>query len=936
MCKIFSNKNLIIKIATILVIVILFNFINPSISFGGVSGGIGGVLFEPIKDLVLAMGDGIINIMQTIIYGTNTSLLKLEHSTSNVSTILGAIGGAIAGGIAIIVGVAGAPFTGGLSLASVAAGISIIGTTVVAAGATYFVVSYIAEQALPQDFYLPMYAISPYEIFSNKVAMLDVNFFQPNEYDNVTTMVGEEGKEQVSAAAQLQETIAKWYVSLRNFAIVVMMIILVYVGIRIVISSAAEDRAKYKQRLMDWIIAMCLLTFMHYLMTFAVTITESLIDSIDTANDPYYITIGASNGKLGEYRYNVVVPPEEGEDEPQREQSKVFDTDEGSLAAAFRQQGIISTDANDDSVELFVWPTNLMGKARIELQLEPKDQMTDDEILARKFGFTIIFIALVIYTIMFLFRYLKRLIMLAFLTIIAPFVAMTYPLDKISDGSAQAFNMWVKEYVFNLLIQPVHLILYTILIGSAIDFAADNLLYALAALGFMLPAEKIMRKFFGFEKASTLDNGSALGGALAMQGINQLRRIGFGGSKKGAKGGSGSGGDGAASAKLSNKFSRPSDKGKSPAELLASGEGTDESPTGNSGPGGNGGQSPTLLAGQEGGNPYDKTSAEGLRIREDVKAGKELLAEAETNEDKDTIRQMINDTRRSDTRGFGQYLYDGFQGSRANQLIHGATDSLKNSGVVRFTRSAANGVREKAKKISNRMPRVPQPLKTSVRGAAAVLGSGAKYVAPRAAKLAAKGTLAGAAGMAGIAAGLVSDDYSNAFKWGAAGAGAGWIAGSGLSQVPGKLGETRDSVVDAAQKGDTTYTLAAKGDKAEKERQKKISDAMAMKDKGRRDLYSRKLNVRGKELTNVLKDSQQFRNSGVTNDDLIIKAMKLDGFGDGRASREKIILAGLAEQVGGNRKELEIVKKGLEEKGIKPDQIKKYTDAIKDMYDWNA
>ena len=177
MCKIFSNKNLIIKIATILVIVILFNFINPSISFGEVSGGIGGVLFEPIKDLVLAMGDGIINIMQTIIYGTNTSLLKLEHSTSNVPTILGAIGGAIAGGIAIIVGVAGAPFTGGLSLASVAAGISIIGTTVVAAGATYFVVSYIAEQALPQDFYLPMYAISPYEIFSNKVAMLDVNFF---------------------------------------------------------------------------------------------------------------------------------------------------------------------------------------------------------------------------------------------------------------------------------------------------------------------------------------------------------------------------------------------------------------------------------------------------------------------------------------------------------------------------------------------------------------------------------------------------------------------------------------------------------------------------------------------------------------------------------------------------------------------------------------
>lgn len=102
MGKIFSNKNLIIKIATILVIVILFNFINPGISFGAVSGGIGGVLFEPIKDLVLAIGDGIVNIMQNVIFGTDVSLLKLEHSTSNVPVILGAIGGAIAGTILLL------------------------------------------------------------------------------------------------------------------------------------------------------------------------------------------------------------------------------------------------------------------------------------------------------------------------------------------------------------------------------------------------------------------------------------------------------------------------------------------------------------------------------------------------------------------------------------------------------------------------------------------------------------------------------------------------------------------------------------------------------------------------------------------------------------------------------------------------------------------
>lgn len=931
MGKIFSNKNLIIKIATILVIVILFNFINPGISFGAVSGGIGGVLFEPIKDLVLAIGDGIVNIMQNVIFGTDVSLLKLEHSTSNVPVILGAIGGAIAGTISIIVGVAGAPFTGGLSLGAVAAGLSIFGTTVVAAGATAFVVSYVAEQALPQDFYLPMYAISPYEIFANKVAMLDVNFFQPNKYDEVDTMVGEEGKEQKSSAAELQGTIAKWYVSIRNFAVVVMMIILVYVGIRIVMSSAAEDRAKYKQRLMDWIIAMCLLFFMHYLMTLAVTITESLLDSIDTANEPYYVRVGSSDGKLGDYRYNVVIPPKDGEEnsEPQKEQSKVFDTDEGSLAQAFREQGVIVPNDDTGSGEYFVWPTNLMGKARVELQLEPTDRMSDDDILARKFGFTIIFIALVIYTIMFLFRYLKRLIMLAFLTIIAPFVAMTYPLDKISDGSAQAFNMWVKEYVFNLLIQPVHLILYTILIGSAIDFAADNLLYALAALGFMLPAEKIMRKFFGFEKASTLDNGSALGGALAMQGINQLRRIGFGGSKKGAKGGTG--GNATPTSRI-NKFNRAPDKGKSPSELLASGEGQglDAKSVGIAA----GGQSGSAngiqasLNGSEGESMY-RTSAEGMRIKEDMAAARQLMGEAKTDDERNIARQMMDDVRESDSRGVGQYLHDKMQGSAFGRAITSAAGA-----PVRFTSNVVNGARKMAGKAVRRA--VPKPIRNSVRGASAVLGAGAKYVVPRAAKLAVRGTVAGAAAMGGIAAGLVSEDYANVAKWGAAGAGAGWIAGGGLGQIPGKLEETRDSIVDTAQKGDTIYTLAAKGDKAEKERQKKISDAMAMKDKGRRDLYSRKLNVRGAKLNEVLKDSQKFRESGVTNDDLIIKAMKLDGFGDGRASKEKIILAGLAEQVNGERKALEYIKKGLKEKGLSDNDIKKYADGISDMYDWNA
>ena len=104
-----------------------------------------------------------------------------------------------------------------------------------------------------------------------------------------------------------------------------------------------------------------------------------------------------------------------------------------------------------------------MGRLRISMQMDAN--LTEDNQTLRQLGYVVLFLVLVFYTIAFLVVYIKRLIMLAFLTMIAPLVAMTYPLDKMSDGNAQAFNMWIKEYVFNLLIQPLHLILYTMLVG---------------------------------------------------------------------------------------------------------------------------------------------------------------------------------------------------------------------------------------------------------------------------------------------------------------------------------------------------------------------------------------------------------------------------------------------------------------------------------------
>ena len=79
------------------------------------------------------------------------------------------------------------------------------------------------------------------------------------------------------------------------------------------------------------------------------------------------------------------------------------------------------------------------------------------------------------------------------------------------------------------------------LVGSALEFAKDNMIYAIVAIGFVFQAEKILRKFFGFDSASTISNGSAIGGALAMAGIGALKKLSHGGSKSREKGGKGSG-----------------------------------------------------------------------------------------------------------------------------------------------------------------------------------------------------------------------------------------------------------------------------------------------------------------------------------------------------------------------------------------------------------
>lgn len=335
-------------------------------------------------------------------------------------------------------------------------------------------------------------------------------------------------KEYTSTAYQLRTVVANWYIILRNMSLVALLSILVYVGIRIMISSTAADKSKYKQMLIDWVVAICLLFVLHYIMAFANLAVKKIIDVVDSTaivNNTSSLPDDVKGKEIS--KEGVVVS--KGTQLFEITQKKQVDKAWKVLVEQRAKVNNINAsetefyDLFQDNKTKLYWPTsNFTEQARMMLQYVDEDSDASNYAYA-SIGYKLIYCILVIYTFIFAFTYIKRTVYMAFLTLIAPLVALTYPIDKMNDGQAQAFNRWMKEYIFNLLIQPLHLILYMVLIGSAYEFAAKNIIYVVVALGFLTPAEKLLRSFFGFEKAHTpgLLAGPA-GAAIMMNGVNRL------------------------------------------------------------------------------------------------------------------------------------------------------------------------------------------------------------------------------------------------------------------------------------------------------------------------------------------------------------------------------------------------------------------------------
>lgn len=657
------------------------------------------------------------------------------------------------------------------------------------------------------QFNIPNFLYSPEAIFANNIAALDINFLNPNNFSEIADTDRAREASESAAGGELRQIIADWYVSFRNIAIVGLLSVLVYLGIRILISSTSVDKAKYKESLQSWVVALCLVFLIHFIMSGLLMLTDKFNDLFgDNIND---ITVSVDSDSHGEVRFR----------------------------------------------------TNIIGLLRFNAQ----------SISMYNVGaYSILYLMLVIYTVIFTFIYFKRFLYMAFLTMIAPLVALTYPIDKAGDGHAQAFNMWFKEYTMNLILQPVHLILYVALVSSAMELVKQNMIYAVVAIGFLIPAEKFIKKMFGFDKAETPGGfGSFAAGAATMTGLKQVASM------------LGSGKD-----KNSNqKTSTATDRNTNNSRVRTQDRGF-------------------LSSFRNGEN--DRNLPEGNNSNIDINEGQQLEPRGSLQQEQQTQQIGENPSRGRLTfnEGFAvdnehngialpSTYYQDQQQQTAREQREGEQQAAREQ-AAREQAAREQAAREQAQRsqqLGGTIPGVRPERKEGWVKNRAIRGiKKVGKVAYKGAKLGARGLGIAGGAMIGLAAGAATGDFSNALTYMGAGAVAGNKLGKGLGNLPEStmnLGiRAKDSLLDRAEEYqyNRDKDLYGVGYAAEQSaiRQNQREEARFLNNKEEQEKYEemagriRTATQKNVNTEDLMRAAYDYKKAGITDEKQIEKGLTME------------------------------------------------------------
>lgn len=697
--------------------------------------------------------------------------------------------------------------------------------------------------------------LTPESIIKGKFILFDPDIFQ--DVENIDSTDEEKyfddgaGKSIVNGKTKLRETVAGWYYALRNLAIVALLSILVYVGIRMIISTVSQDKAKYKLMFKDWLVALCLLIAMHYIMITILDISSKLVEAIGTSGS------GAS-------------------------QTEILMKKTGSITSASSSYTVTTADGKTygDVRSVYINEDESGNIEGIEYYT-----------VGDAFAFMLLLLAIIIYTVLFAGKYLIREFTLIFLVLLGPISCITYPIDKISDGKAQAFNRWFTEFLYNVIIQPFHLLIYIVLIGTATQLADDNILYSIICFAVMLPAEKFIKEMFGFKDKLGSPLGALATGAAASQLFNKLRA---GSSSSGKGGNSGDGGE---------NNSTPNNlppKTKKDGDLVDGNTGT----PGSDGLDGNNASQQTIRANQgdedqtalpSGEEPGGSASAaDAYQNSEDPVADEERAALEEQISDGQIDKSDLTEEQKKKLLGISDK-----DGQEDDDDKLSDMDKKENESEENKSRSLTDKLRNATNKAKNSKimaihnQRVSKKYGSTNRGQRWI--NRGKKILPKAIKGVAKGTLITGAGLVAATTALATGNVKGAF---------GIAAGMG-AYVGKKAKDGGKKVIKGATGAFNDYRNGLRSDDSKEK--KALKDFKADSKQMDKAVYSYRKNHGGQDpgyeaLENEMEDRFTLSRYGLTDDQiddaLPMYQQKRDELLDNRVEEEraKEIAASQAKQ----------------------------------------
>lgn len=113
------------------------------------------------------------------------------------------------------------------------------------------------------------------KIVYNKVPLLDVDVFNGN-------VAGGKTVDSSSLVVVIRNVVASLYMAIRKVSIIALLIVLLYYGVKFVISGVAEQKAEYKQKLLNWGIAFFIVFGLHYFLILVMKLNEILVNLLSS------------------------------------------------------------------------------------------------------------------------------------------------------------------------------------------------------------------------------------------------------------------------------------------------------------------------------------------------------------------------------------------------------------------------------------------------------------------------------------------------------------------------------------------------------------------------------------------------------------------------------------------------------------------------------